>query len=82
MRGLLHMPVTVMLLLSALLLKLLVLPDHWPWWGFFFSSLFFFHTPPLFVGLKKPGGAGSSPQMCSLQCLKAVHQVSGEGART
>lgn len=36
MRGLLHMPVTVMLLLSALLLKLLVLPDHWPWWGFFF----------------------------------------------
>lgn len=47
MRGLLHMPVTVMLFLSALLLKLLVLPDHWPWWVFFFSSLFFFHTPPL-----------------------------------
>lgn len=76
MRGLLHMPVTVMLFLSALLLKLLVLPDYWPWWVFFFLFVLFPYTSSPLVGLKKPGGAGSSPQMCSLQCLKAVHQVS------
>ena len=69
MRGLLHMLVTVMLFLSGLLLKLLVLPDHWPWWVFFFLFVFFPYTSSPLVGWKKLGGAGSSPQMCSLQCL-------------
>lgn len=82
MRGLLHIPVTIMLFLGGLLLKLLVFPNTGL--GDVFSLLRYFpYTSSPILDLERPDGAGSGPQMCSLQYLKAVHhQGSGERVRT